>query len=30
MDEARRRAYQAVDIIQFDGAQVRRDIGARP
>lgn len=29
MDEARRRAYQAVDTIHFDGAQVRRDIGAR-
>jgi phosphoribosylamine--glycine ligase len=30
MDDARRRAYQAVDTIHFDGAQVRRDIGARP
>ena len=26
---ARARAYQAVDLIHFDGAQVRRDIGAR-
>lgn len=27
LDEARRRAYAAVDHIRFDGAQVRRDIG---
>jgi phosphoribosylamine--glycine ligase len=30
MAEARARAYQAVDRIHFSGAQVRRDIGARP
>jgi phosphoribosylamine--glycine ligase len=27
--EARARAYAAVDQIEFDGAQLRRDIGAR-
>lgn len=29
MSEARRRAYEAVDVIHFDGAQCRRDIGRR-
>ena len=27
--EARRRAYEAVDKIHFEGMQYRRDIGAR-
>ncbi len=30
LDEARSRAYSAVDGIQFRGMQYRRDIGARP
>jgi phosphoribosylamine---glycine ligase len=29
LGEARARAYQAVDMVQFDGKQFRRDIGAR-
>ena len=28
-DEAIRRAYEAVDLISFDGMHARRDIGAR-
>jgi phosphoribosylamine--glycine ligase len=28
--EARAQAYRAVELIRFEGAQVRRDIGARP
>ena len=28
LDEARSRAYQAADLIHFDGLQMRRDIGA--
>jgi phosphoribosylamine--glycine ligase len=30
VDQARARAYAAVDRIELDGKQVRRDIGARP
>jgi len=30
VDQARTRAYAAVDRIELDGKQVRRDIGARP
>ena len=29
LSAARARAYRAVDTIHFDGAQLRRDIGAR-
>lgn len=29
LTEARARAYRAVDVVQFDGKQFRRDIGAR-